>query len=75
MHQTIVGEEAMLQMEKAGDYPDVVIGCVGGGSNMAGLAFPFIGNSLRKGVKTRFLAAEPMSCPSMTRGVYAYDRT
>jgi tryptophan synthase beta chain len=73
MHQTIVGEEAMLQMEKAGDYPDVVIGCVGGGSNMAGLAFPFIGNSLRKGVKTRFLAAEPMSCPSMTRGVYAYD--
>jgi tryptophan synthase beta chain len=73
MHQTIVGEEALLQMEKAGDYPDVVIGCVGGGSNMAGLAFPFIGNSLRKGVKTRFLAAEPMSCPSMTRGVYAYD--
>jgi tryptophan synthase beta chain len=73
MHQTIVGEEAMLQMEKAGDYPDVVIGCVGGGSNMAGLAFPFIGNALRKGVRARFLAAEPMSCPSMTRGVYAYD--
>jgi tryptophan synthase beta chain len=73
MHQTIVGEEAMLQMEKAGDYPDVVIGCVGGGSNMAGLVFPFIGDALRKGLKTRFLAAEPMACPSMTRGVYAYD--
>jgi tryptophan synthase beta chain len=73
MHQTIVGEEAMLQMEKAGDYPDVVIGCVGGGSNMAGLVFPFIGETLRKGLKTRFLAAEPMACPSMTRGVYAYD--
>ena len=51
MHQTIVGEEAMLQMEKAGDYPDVVIGCVGGGSNMAGLVFPFVGETLRKGLK------------------------
>jgi tryptophan synthase beta chain len=73
MHQTIVGQEALLQMEKAGDYPDVVIGCVGGGSNFAGLAFPFIGENLRHGLKTRFLAAEPMACPSMTRGVYAYD--
>jgi tryptophan synthase beta chain len=73
MHQTIVGQEAMLQMERAGDYPDVVIGCVGGGSNYAGLAFPFIGETLRTGRKTRFLAAEPMACPSMTKGVYAYD--
>jgi tryptophan synthase beta chain len=63
MHQTIIGEETLLQMERAGDYPDVVIGCTGGGSNFAGLAFPFIGETLRKGQKTRFLAAEPMACP------------
>ncbi len=68
MHQTVVGQEALLQMEKAGDYPDIVIGCVGGGSNYAGLAF-----ARRKGLKTRFLAAEPMACPSITRGLYAYD--
>jgi len=73
MHQTVVGQEALLQMEKAGDYPDIVIGCVGGGSNYAGLAFPFIGEARRKGLKTRFLAAEPMACPSITRGLYAYD--
>ncbi len=73
MHQTVVGQEAMLQMERAGDYPDIVIGCVGGGSNYAGLAFPFVGEALRKGLKTRFLAAEPMACPSLTKGVYAYD--
>jgi len=73
LHQTVIGQEALRQMEMAGDYPDVVIGCVGGGSNMAGLAFPFIGEALRKGLKTRFLAAEPMACPSLTRGVYSYD--
>jgi tryptophan synthase beta chain len=73
MHQTVVGQEALLQMEKAGDYPDIVIGCVGGGSNYAGLAFPFIGEARRKGLKTRFLAAEPMACPSITKGLYAYD--
>lgn len=73
LHQTVIGQEALLQLEKADDYPDVVIGCVGGGSNMAGLAFPFIGESLRKGLRTRFLAAEPMSCPSLTKGIYAYD--
>src|SRR5437764_2039710 len=73
MHQTIIGEETLLQMERTNDYPDVVIGCVGGGSNFAGLAFPFIGEALRKGHKTRFLAAEPMACPSLTKGVYAYD--
>src|SRR5205809_1851335 len=73
MHQTIIGEETLLQMERANDYPDVVIGCVGGGSNYAGLSFPFIGEALRKGLKTRFLAAEPMACPSLTKGIYAYD--
>jgi len=73
MHQTIIGEEALLQLAKADDYPDVVIGCVGGGSNMSGLAFPFIGEAQHKGLKTRFLAAEPMACPSLTRGIYAYD--
>ncbi|GHO91338.1 tryptophan synthase beta chain [Reticulibacter mediterranei] len=73
LHQTVIGQEALLQLEKADDYPDVVIGCVGGGSNMAGLAFPFMGEALRKGLRTRFLAAEPMSCPSLTKGIYAYD--
>ena len=73
LHQTVIGEEALLQMAQAGDYPDVVVGCIGGGSNFSGIAFPFIGESLRKGLKTRFLAAEPMACPSLTRGVYAYD--
>jgi tryptophan synthase beta chain len=73
LHQTIIGEEALRQMEMADDYPDTVIGCVGGGSNMAGLVFPFIGEALRKGLKTRFLAAEPMACPSLTKGAYAYD--
>ncbi len=73
MHQTVIGQEALLQLEKAGDYPDVVVGCVGGGSNFSGLAFPFIGEARRKGLKTRFLAAEPMACPSLTKGIYAYD--
>src|SRR5438477_3818140 len=73
LHQTIIGEEALLQMAQADDYPDIVIGCAGGGSNMSGLIFPFIGEALRKGLKTRFLAAEPMACPSLTRGIYAYD--
>ncbi len=73
LHQTIVGEEALLQMAQADDYPDVVIGCVGGGSNMAGLVIPFIREARAKGLKTRFLAAEPTACPSFTRGVYAYD--
>jgi tryptophan synthase beta chain len=73
MHQTVIGEEALLQLQKADDYPDIVIGCVGGGSNFSGLAFPLIGESLTKGLKTSFLAAEPMACPSLTKGVYAYD--
>jgi tryptophan synthase beta chain len=73
LHQTIIGEEALKQMALADDYPDVVIGCAGGGSNMSGLIFPFIGEARKKSLKTRFLAAEPMSCPSLTKGIYAYD--
>ncbi|MCO5125305.1 MAG: TrpB-like pyridoxal phosphate-dependent enzyme [Rhizobacter sp.] len=76
LHQTIVGQEAMLQMEMAGDDPDVLIGCTGGGSNFAGLVFPFLGQQLRGGGKTkkrRIVAVEPAACPSLTRGKYAYD--
>ena len=73
MHQTIVGLEAIKQMEMAGDYPDVVVGCTGGGSNYAGLVFPFIGEQLRGGKKIRALAIEPAACPTLTRGKYAYD--
>jgi tryptophan synthase beta chain len=73
LHQTVVGQEAMAQMEMAGDYPDVVIACTGGGSNFAGLAFPFLGAQLRGGKKTRIVAVEPAACPSLTRGQYAYD--
>jgi len=73
MHQTIVGQEAMAQLEMAGDYPDVLIGCTGGGSNFAGLVFPFLGAQLRGGRKVRAVAVEPSACPSLTRGKYAYD--
>jgi tryptophan synthase beta chain len=73
LHQTIIGQEALLQMEKAGDYPDVVIGCFGGGSNFSGIAFPFIRENITKGKKTRFLAVEPSSCPKLTRGKFMYD--
>ncbi len=73
MHQTVVGQEALLQLEMAGDYPDVLVGCTGGGSNFAGLAFPFIGAQLRGGKKVRVVAVEPSACPSLTRGKYAYD--
>src|SRR5438067_803454 len=73
LHQTVIGQEALKQMERAGEYPDVVIGCVGGGSNFAGLAFPFVGEKLRQGKATRILAVEPEACPSLTRGTYAYD--
>jgi tryptophan synthase beta chain len=72
-HQTVIGQEALKQMAIAGEYPDVVIGCAGGGSNFAGLAFPFLGEQLRGGRSTRFLAVEPESCPSLTKGEYAYD--
>jgi len=73
MHQTVVGQEAMAQLEMAGDYPDVVVACTGGGSNFAGIAFPFLGVQLRGGKKVRAVAVEPAACPSLTRGKYAYD--
>jgi len=73
LHQTVIGQEALKQMEMAGEYPDVVIGCVGGGSNYAGLAFPFMRDRLTNGKKTRFIAAEPEACPTITRGEYTYD--
>jgi tryptophan synthase beta chain len=73
LHQTVIGEESLKQMEMAGEYPDVVIGCVGGGSNYAGIAMPFMRERLTKGKNTRFLAAEPEACPTITKGRYAYD--
>ena len=73
MHQTVIGQEAIAQLELADDYPDIVIGCTGGGSNFAGIAFPFIGAQLRGGKKLRVIACEPSACPSLTRGKYAYD--
>ncbi len=73
IHQSVIGIEAIEQMEMAGYWPDVVIGCAGGGSNFAGLAFPFVGKTLREGTKVRAIAVEPAACPSLTRGVYAYD--
>ncbi len=73
LHQTVNGLEAIKQFEMAGDDPDIVIGCVGGGSNFAGIAFPYLGLQLRGGRKRRFIAVEPASCPTMTRGKYAYD--
>jgi tryptophan synthase beta chain len=73
LHQTVIGQESIEQMELAGEAPDVVIGCVGGGSNFAGIAYPFLRQKLREGTKTRFVAAEPAACPTLTRGRYAYD--
>jgi len=73
LHQTVIGEEALKQMDLAGEYPDVVIGCVGGGSNFSGIAFPFLRENLRNGQRTRLLAVEPYATPSLTRGLYAFD--
>jgi len=73
LHQSVIGEEALKQMDMAGEYPDVVIGCVGGGSNFSGIAFPFLRENLREGRKTRLLAVEPTAAPSLTRGIYDYD--
>ncbi len=73
LHQTIIGQEALLQMEKAGDYPDVVIGCFGGGSNFSGIAFPFLRERLQNNRKTRLLTIEPSSCPKLTKGKFTYD--
>ena len=73
LHQTVIGQEAIEQMGLAGEEPDVVVACAGGGSNFAGLTFPFIGRGLRGGPKPRVIAAEPEAAPSLTRGVYRYD--
>ena len=73
LHQTVIGQEAIEQLAMAGDDPDVVIGCAGGGSNFAGLAFPFLGLQLRGGRRRRLIAVEPAACPTLTRGKYAYD--
>ncbi len=73
MHQTIIGEEALLQMEKAGDYPDIIVGCFGGGSNFSGISFPFIRENILNGKNTRMVAIEPASCPKLTRGKFMYD--
>jgi tryptophan synthase beta chain len=73
LHQTVIGQEAIEQMGMAGESPDVVIGCTGGGSNFAGLTFPFLGRNFRDGAKHRIVAVEPEAAPSLTRGVYAFD--
>jgi tryptophan synthase beta chain len=73
MHQTVVGLEALQQMELAGEYPDILIGCVGGGSNFAGFAYPFLHQNFTQGRRTKLIAVEPASCPSLTKGKYAFD--
>jgi tryptophan synthase beta chain len=73
MHQTIIGEECLLQLEKAGDFPDVVIAPLGGGSNFAGISFPFLRHKLQHGKKVRAVAVEPASCPKLTKGEFRYD--
>lgn len=73
LHQTVIGLEAEKQMDMAGEYPDIVIGCFGGGSNFGGIAFPFLRHNILNGKKTRFIAAEPASCPKLTRGKFQYD--
>jgi tryptophan synthase beta chain len=73
LHQTVIGQEAILQMELAGEEPDVVVACVGGGSNFGGIVFPFLRRVLAGESQTRFVAAEPAACPTLTRGVYRYD--
>jgi len=73
LHQTVIGQEALSQMEIAGDYPDLVVGCVGGGSNFAGLALPFIHDSQQRGRKVEFIATEPVACPTLTTGEIRYD--
>ena len=73
MHQTIIGEEALLQLEKAGDTPDLLVGCTGGGSNFGGLSFPFIREKMAGNMNPTIRAVEPAACPSLTRGTYTYD--
>src|SRR2546425_6799454 len=73
MHQSVIGIEALEQMEMAGEYPDIVIGCAGGGSNFAGFAFPFVHQNLTNGKHAKIIAVEPASCPSLTKGTYTFD--
>lgn len=73
LHQTIIGQEAKLQLAKVDTYPDVIIGCSGGGSNFAGISFPFVYDKITQGAKTRIIAAEPTACPTLTKGTFAYD--
>ena len=73
LHQTVIGEEALKQMDLTGEYPDIVIGCVGGGSNFAGIAYPFVRENLKNGKRARILAVEPTAAPSLTKGVYTFD--
>ena len=73
LHQTVIGQEAEKQMEMAGEYPDIVIGCFGGGSNFGGISFPFMRHNFTGERNTRFIAAEPASCPKLTRGKFHYD--
>ncbi|MCJ7630441.1 MAG: TrpB-like pyridoxal phosphate-dependent enzyme [Longimicrobiales bacterium] len=73
LHQSIIGLESLKQFEMAGDYPDVIIGCAGGGSNFAGFAFPFVRDKIVDGKKTRVVAVEPRACPTLTKGLYKYD--
>jgi tryptophan synthase beta chain len=73
LHQTVIGQESIEQMGMAGEEPDVIIGCAGGGSNFAGLTFPWLGRTFRGGRKYRVIAAEPEAAPSLTRGTYTYD--
>ena len=73
LHQTVIGLEAEKQMEMAGEYPDVIIACFGGGSNFGGISFPFMRHTILEGRKTRYIAAEPASCPKLTKGKFEYD--
>ncbi|MBK7455498.1 MAG: TrpB-like pyridoxal phosphate-dependent enzyme [Anaerolineales bacterium] len=73
LHQTVIGEEALKQMDMADEYPDVVIGCVGGGSNFAGIAYPFLRENLKNGRRTRLVGVEPTATPTLTKGVYTFD--
>ena len=73
LHQSIIGQEAIMQFDKIDEYPDIIIGCNGGGSNFSGCAFPFVKNTLTKGTKTEYIAVEPAACPKLTKGKFAYD--
>jgi tryptophan synthase beta chain len=73
LHQTVIGQEALAQLDEIGESADIIFGCAGGGSNLGGLSFPFLGRNLREGTSTKVVACEPLSCPSLTQGEYRYD--